>query len=85
MPNDWCYVYNFENPDRPLVISLPAGQGQQFQREMEWLLMEIEREIRSTFTGEVYEKKKRTMIDEFREKVEAMLERDRRLCYEAQL
>jgi hypothetical protein len=25
--NDWCYVYNFDNPDRPLVISLPAGNG----------------------------------------------------------
>ena len=70
VPNDWCYVYNFENPDRPLVISLPAGQGQQFQRKIELLLIEIEREIRSTFTGEVYEKKKRIMVDEFREKVE---------------
>lgn len=70
VPSDLCYVYNFDNPDRPLVISLPAGQGQQFQREMELLLTEIEREIRSTFTGEVYEKKKRTMIDEFRVKVE---------------
>lgn len=70
VPNDWCYVYNFENPDRPLVISLPAGQGQQFQREVELLLLEMEREIRTTFTGEVYEKKKRTMIEEFRGRVE---------------
>ena len=72
VPDDWCYVYNFDNPDRPLVIPLPAGHGQQFQRKIEMLLMEIEREIRSTFTGEVYEKKKRTILEEFREKVEEL-------------
>lgn len=70
VPDDCCYVYNFENPDRPLVISLPAGQGQQFQRRIEMLLIDLEREIRSTFSGEVYEKKKRTILEEFREKVE---------------
>ena len=71
VPDDWCYVYNFENPDRPLVISLPAGHGQQFQRKIELLLVEIEREIRSTFTSEAFEKNKRTILEEFREKVEA--------------
>lgn len=70
VPDDCCYVYNFENPDRPLVILLPAGQGQQFQRKIEMLLINLEREIRSTFSGEVYEKKKRTILEEFREKVE---------------
>lgn len=70
VPDDCCYVYNFENPDRPMVISLPAGQGQQFQRKIELLLIDIEREIRSTFTGEEYEKKKRTIFEGFREKVE---------------
>ena len=70
VPDDCCYVYNFENPDRPLVISLPAGQGQQFQRKIEMLLIDLEREIRSTFSGEVYEKKKRVILEEFREKVE---------------
>lgn len=70
VPDDYCYVYNFENPDRPLVISLPAGDGQPFQRNIEQLLMGIEREIRATFTGEVYEKKKRVILEEVREKVE---------------
>ena len=25
VPDDWCYIYNFENPNEPLAVSLPAG------------------------------------------------------------
>jgi predicted ATP-dependent protease len=28
---DFCYVHNFANPDRPRLIVLPGGQGRQFQ------------------------------------------------------
>lgn len=70
IPDDWCYVHNFENPDRPLVISLPAGSGQQFQRKMESLFIDISRGIRSTFAGEVYEKRKSMILEKFRGKVE---------------
>ncbi|MDF2902979.1 MAG: ATP-dependent protease, partial [Bacillus sp. (in: firmicutes)] len=70
VPDDWCYVYNFENPDRPMVISLPAGNGPLFQRKIETLLIEIGRELRSTFSGEGYEKKKQAILEGFREKME---------------
>lgn len=65
-PDDWCYVYNFENPDKPLVINLPAGCGQQFQRKIQILLIDIERELRAAFSSEMYEKKKRAIVEEFR-------------------
>jgi lon-related putative ATP-dependent protease len=69
VPDDQCYVYNFENPDRPLVISLPAGSGIQFQRKMETLLIDIQREMQSTFSGDAYEKGKRTILEKYRGKV----------------
>jgi len=25
VPNDWCYIYNFQNPNEPIAVSLPAG------------------------------------------------------------
>ena len=31
VPSDWCYVYNFDNPNQPVAIELPAGQGKQFK------------------------------------------------------
>ena len=73
-PNDWCYVYNFENPDRPLVISFPTGKGQQFQREIEILLIDIQREIRSVFSSEMFEKKKRSILEDFRTKIDELWE-----------
>ena len=27
---DWCYVYNFDNPREPIVISLQRGEGKVF-------------------------------------------------------
>ncbi len=32
--NDFCYVHNFTNPDRPRLIVLPGGQGRHFQGAM---------------------------------------------------
>ena len=34
VPNDWCYIYNFEDPNAPVAISFPAGQGKVFQETM---------------------------------------------------
>ena len=31
---DRCYVHNFSQPDRPRLITLPAGQGPQLRRQM---------------------------------------------------
>ena len=31
-PDDWCYVYNFNNSNRPKAINLPAGLGKIFKR-----------------------------------------------------
>ena len=30
VPNDWVYIYNFENPNEPIAVSFPAGQGKIF-------------------------------------------------------
>lgn len=75
VPDDWCYVYNFENPDRPIVINLPAGWGQQFQRKIQDLLIDIERELRAAFSSEMYEKNKMALLQQFRTQVEELWKR----------
>jgi len=32
--SDFCYVHNFANPDRPRLLVLPGGQGNQFQHAL---------------------------------------------------
>lgn len=85
VPNDLCYVYNFENPDMPLVIDFPAGVGQKFQREMEVLLIDIERQLRSSFTSEVFDKEKRKILDKFRTVIEELWEQADAFALENQI
>jgi hypothetical protein len=35
LTRDRCYVHNFSHPDRPRLITLPAGEGQRFRRRVE--------------------------------------------------
>jgi lon-related putative ATP-dependent protease len=35
VPDDWVYVYNFDNPDEPLALNLPHGTALAFARDME--------------------------------------------------
>ena len=36
VPNDFCYIYNFENPNEPIQIELEAGQGNEFNQDMSY-------------------------------------------------
>ncbi|WP_066304801.1 Lon protease family protein [Bacillus sp. FJAT-29814] len=72
VPDDQCYVFDFENPNRPFVISLPAGSGVLFQQRMETLVTEIEREIRTSFSSDGYEKKKQEILKAYRESMEQL-------------
>ncbi|WAA11015.1 Lon protease family protein [Fervidibacillus albus] len=65
VPEDWCYVYNFENPDNPTAISLPAGMGMDFQQQIHRLLKTIEQEIIQIFSNDDFEKRKRKIIEEY--------------------
>jgi len=47
-----CYVANFNQPDRPELISLPAGQGQQFKRMMEQLSAYFAEELGKSMESE---------------------------------
>lgn len=85
VPNDWCYVYNFDNPDMPLVIPFPAGMGLKFQREIEVLLIDIERQIKTALTSEVFEKEKRKILDNFRLEIERLWEQTDAFALENQM
>lgn len=54
-PPDWCYVFNFEFPDRPTAIELPAGEGRQFKADMNTLADELRTAIPATFESEEYQ------------------------------
>ncbi len=73
-PSDWCYIYNFDNPNEPLAVSFPAGQGKVFQNTMENFVKDIRRDIKKTFNNEDFEKEKKAIKQEYDAKRENLLE-----------
>ncbi|MGE0469071.1 MAG: Lon protease family protein [Nitrospira sp.] len=53
-PSDWCYVNNFQDPSRPTCLSLPAGQGASFKREMSGFIDGLRRDIPMAFESKKY-------------------------------
>lgn len=68
VPDDWCYVYNFEDSNRPVAINLPAGMGREFKKDMEDFVRIIEQEISRAFNGDEYEEERSRIIKVFRDR-----------------
>jgi predicted ATP-dependent protease len=61
---DWCYLYNFREPDQPQIVSLPQGKGKEFRDHMNQLLGKSREEMRRAFTSEEYKEQKQRIIEE---------------------
>jgi lon-related putative ATP-dependent protease len=68
VPSDWCYVYNFKNPDVPMAISIEAGYGQIFKKDMDDLVKAFRIDIPKAFESKEYEKQKNQIVEEFQKK-----------------
>ena len=74
VPLDWCYVYNFENPNEPVAISFAAGQGQEFRDCMDKFIKDIKAELKTTFNNKDFEKEKNVIVQKYQEKRGKLLE-----------
>ena len=74
-PDDWCYIYNFENPNEPIAVSLPAGKGKEFRDDMTSFIEDIKRDIKLTFGNEDFDKQKSLMENAFEQKKNLLLEK----------
>lgn len=73
-PDDWCYVNNFENPSQPIVLSLPAGTGNELRQDMQDLVEDLKTEIPKVFSSDDYEQAKKDLVKEFQEKRALIIE-----------
>ncbi|MBU1228856.1 MAG: AAA family ATPase [Proteobacteria bacterium] len=65
VPSDWLYLHNFSDPDRPLAVSLPAGQGRVFKNGLAKALADVRAAIASRFDQEAYRRKHETLFKRF--------------------
>ena len=74
-PSDWCYIHNFDNPNEPIAVSLPAGHGKAFQDDMNDFIKDIKKDIQKTFNTNDFEKEKTLIRQEFEEKRSALMDK----------
>lgn len=67
VPPDWCYVYNFKNPDSPRAISLPAGQGLELRKAVAASIEDIVEQIAKAFGSQDYVQQKNQILNQFME------------------
>ena len=65
VPNDICYVYNFENPNEPISIVLEPGMGLEFKRDMNRFISSLLNRLSKDLTGDMYEKEKKNILDRY--------------------
>lgn len=68
VPDDWCYVNNFSEPDKPRSLRLPAGLGCQFRDDMKELVEQFQSDIPEAFTSEKYDTEREGIKEIYREK-----------------
>jgi len=70
VPDDWCYVENFEEPHRPIALRLPAGRGIEFRKDMEGLIQHCQQDIPRAFESEDYTRERDRIVSAFKKKQE---------------
>ncbi|MFZ5907603.1 MAG: Lon protease family protein [Nitrospirota bacterium] len=64
VPEDWCYVYNFRDPDAPLAVSMRPGDAAVFQKSMDEIIKTLKSEIPKIFESKEYEKQRNATLEE---------------------
>ena len=73
IPKDWCYVYNFQDPKRPLTLKFDAGIGKQFKNDMTQLVSIVKKELQKAFNDEEYDNQKNILIHSFEKQQEEIV------------
>lgn len=64
-PPDLVYVHNFDDPDRPRLLSLPAGQGRKFKQCVTSTVDAILHELPRRFEAAPFVKQRARLVDSF--------------------
>ncbi len=71
--SDTCYVYNFRDPDTPMKLTLPPGQGMAFKKDMENFLTELQKGIPAVFESRRYTEQRKATLEHFQDRQRSVL------------
>ena len=73
-PDDWVYVYNFDDPSLPLAISLPAGKGRELAKDAEDAIEDLKTALSKAFDNNEFEDNKAQLVKSFQDEVNTIME-----------
>lgn len=65
---DWCYVNNFDAPDKPIVLALPPGLGKQLRADMAHCVEDLLASIPAAFQSDEYQARLQEMGEQYSER-----------------
>lgn len=71
---DRCYVYNFANPDSPILLTFKAGEGKKFKRDFENLVSNILDFIVNFLRSEAVAELKKRILEKYRKSENRLFE-----------
>ncbi len=73
-PDDWVYVFNFDDSSIPLAINLPAGKGKELSKDAENAVEEMKTSLSKAFDNNEYEDNKAQLVKNFQDIVNKLME-----------
>jgi len=74
VPDDWLYVNNFADADKPRAFRLPAGTGCRLKADMDRLVDELQSVVPRIFESTEYTKRQEELGGDIQKKQQAMLQ-----------
>jgi lon-related putative ATP-dependent protease len=73
-PDDWCYVNNFDDSQKPRALRLPAGQGATLRDDVSRLIEHSKQDIAKAFESDEYRREKDQTTKTYQQEQELELE-----------
>jgi lon-related putative ATP-dependent protease len=73
VPDDWCYVNNFDKPNRPRALRLPATRATRLRLDMERFVQELKAALPAAFSSDNYRTRRESIESEFKEQQDTAL------------
>jgi len=67
VPQDWCYVYNFDDPRQPRALALPPGRSKELRVDVEQVVADAQTAIPAAFESEDFQSQRESIAEEFKD------------------
>jgi lon-related putative ATP-dependent protease len=64
-PPDWCYVYNFKEPDKPKSLKVSAGKGKELKKDMQDFIDTLQTKVPEVFESDGYRERDEALQGDF--------------------